>query len=266
MKTLADILAHKTEEVAMRRRQRPLAEVRAAAEAALPCWPFATALAGRNPAVIAEVKKASPSKGVIRPAFQPAAIAQRYAAVGANCLSVLTDERFFQGRDEDLVAARKAAGLPTLRKDFVIDEYQLFEARALGADCALLIVAALDAGRLRGLSELAADLGMDALIEVHDEADLETALTARPALLGINNRNLRTFETSLDVTIALLPAIPAHIPAVTESGIRSPADVKRLRDAGAQAFLVGEAFMREADPGAALVALFGEAATREAAA
>ena len=266
MTTLEDILAHKAEEVARRRRRRPLAEVRAAAEAAPPCKPFAATLARRNPAVIAEIKKASPSKGVIRATFEPAAIARRYASVGATCLSVLTDERFFQGRDEHLAAAREAAGLPTLRKDFVIDEYQVFEARALGADCALLIVAALDPGRLRALRELAAALGMDALIEVHDRAELETALTARPGLLGINNRNLRTFETSLSVTLGLLPAVPADVPTVAESGIRSPADVKRLRDAGAKAFLVGEAFMREADPGAALEALFGAASTRVAAA
>ena len=266
MTTLDDILARKAQEVAARRRRRPLAEVRAAANAAPPCRPFAGALARCNPAVIAEIKKASPSKGVIRAAFEPAAIARRYAAAGAACLSVLTGERFCQGRDDDLAAARAATALPTLRKDFVVDEYQLFEAKALGADCVLLIVAALDAGRLRAFGQLADELGMDALFEVHDRAELETALAARPALLGINNRNLRTFETSLDATLTLLPAVPDHIQAVAESGIRSRADVQRLRDAGARAFLVGEAFMREPDPGAALAALFDMPARSESAA
>ena len=266
MSILADILEHKAMEVAARRRQRPLAAMRTAAAAADACRGFAAALADRTPAVIAEVKQASPSKGVIREHFEPAAIARSYEAAGAACLSVLTDERYFLGCDGHLAEARLATSLPTLRKDFVIDEYQLFEARALGADCVLLIAAALPPQRLAEFSQLAAELGMDALVEVHDRGELEAVLRASPKLVGINNRNLRTFDTSLDTTLDLLDAIPAGVRVVTESGIRTPADVRRLREAGVNAFLVGEAFMREEDPGAALRALFGTPKAREAAA
>ncbi len=266
MNILSEILAHKAAEVAERQQRRPLATVRAAAESADACRGFAAALERRTPAVIAEVKKASPSKGVIRERFEPAAIARAYEAAGAACLSVLTDERYFLGGDDHLCQARRATSLPTLRKDFVVHEYQLFEARALGADCVLLIAAALETEQIAAFGALAAELGMDALVEVHDRRELEAALPAAPTLIGINNRNLSTFETSLDTTLKLLAAIPDGAQVVTESGIRSPADAHRLREAGVNAFLVGEAFMREADPGAALTALFGTPQTRECAA
>ena len=265
MSILADILAHKAAEVAMRRRRRPLAALRAAAESADACRGFGAALGKYTPAVIAEVKRASPSKGVIRDGFAPAAIARAYEAAGAACLSVLTDERYFQGQDGHLVQARQATSLPTLRKDFVIDEYQLFEARALGADCVLLIAAALEAGQIAAFGQLAAELGLDALVEVHDRRELEAALPAAPRLVGVNNRNLRTFETSVGTTLELLPAIPHGVRVITESGIRTAADIQRLRAAGVDAFLVGEAFMRAADPGAALTALFGTPTVRVAA-
>ena len=256
MTILAEILAHKVREVAERRARRSLADVRSAAEAAPPARGFADALRGRRPGVIAEIKKASPSQGVIRPHFEPVEIARAYEDAGAACLSVLTDERYFQGQDAYLVAARDATALPALRKDFVVDAYQVFEARALGADCILLIVSALDADRLRQFDALARELGMDVLIEVHDADELDTALTLTPALLGINNRDLKTFEISLDTTLALLPAIPESVTVVTESGIHSREDVQRMRRAGVEAFLVGEAFMRDPDPGVALRSLF----------
>lgn len=266
MSILAEILEHKATEVAERRRRRPLAAMRKAAEAADACRGFAAALATRTPAVIAEVKKASPSKGVIREDFEPAGIAQGYEAAGAACLSVLTDERYFLGHHDHLAEARRATALPTLRKDFVIDEYQLFEARALGADCVLLIAAALNVQRLAAFSQIAQALGMDTLVEVHDRQELDAVLPAAPQLVGINNRNLRTFHTSLNTTLGLLDAIPAGVRVVAESGIRTPADVRRLRDAGVDAFLVGEAFMREPHPGTALRALFGTPKSRQAAA
>lgn len=256
MTILEEILAHKVGEVAERRARRSLADIRNAAEAAPPARGFTEALRGRRPGVIAEIKKASPSKGVIRPQFEPVGIARAYEAAGAACLSVLTDECYFQGQDAYLVAARDATALPALRKDFVVDAYQVFEARALGADCILLIVSALDAHRLRQFDALARELGMDVLIEVHDADELDTALTLTPALVGINNRDLRTFDTSLDTTLELLPAIPAGVHVVTESGIHTREDVQRMRRAGVEAFLVGEAFMRAADPGAALRSLF----------
>ena len=256
MTILDEILAHKAGEVAERSRNRPLADVRTAAETNPPPRGFAKALRHRKPGVIAEIKKASPSKGVIRADFEPAGIARSYEAAGAACLSVLTDERFFQGHDRYLTAAREATSLPALRKDFIVDAWQVFESRALGADCILLIVAALDAPRLAELDALARELGMDVLIEVHDAAEVETALGLGPTLLGINNRDLRTFETTLETTLRLLPAVPPEVTVITESGIHRPDDVTRMRDAGVEAFLVGEAFMREEHPGDALERLF----------
>lgn len=256
MTILDEILAHKVCEVAERARARPLPKMRSAAEAATPPRGFATALRERRPGVIAEIKKASPSKGVIRSDFEPVGIARAYEAGGAACLSVLTDERYFQGHDTYLTAARDATALPALRKDFLVDAWQVFESRALGADCILLIVAALDPDRLAEFDALARDLGMDVLIEVHNAAEVETALALGPTLLGINNRDLKTFETTLDTTLALLPAIPPEVTVVTESGIHTAGDVRRMRDAGVEAFLVGEAFMREEDPGETLQRLF----------
>ena len=257
---LQRILARKREEVEARRARVPLAELQSRIAAAPPLRGFAQALRSRiddgEAAVIAEVKKASPSKGVIRADFDPAAIARSYEAGGAACLSVLTDVDFFQGADGYLIAAREACSLPVLRKDFVVDEYQLHEARALGADAVLLIAAALDDAQLAGFAALAAGLGLDALAEVHDAAELERVLRLPLPLVGVNNRDLRTFEVSLDTTLALKDAIPADRVLVTESGIAAPADVARMRTAGVHAFLVGEAFMREPDPGAALRRLF----------
>jgi indole-3-glycerol phosphate synthase len=206
--------------------------------------------------VIAEVKKASPSKGVLRADFQPARIAESYAEGGAACLSVLTDAQFFQGAVDYLKAARAACALPVIRKDFIVDPYQVYEARAMGADAILLIVSALDHGLMAELEACAQELGMDVLVEVHDGDELTAALRLKTRLLGINNRNLRTFEVTLDTTIGLLPRIPAERLVVTESGILAPADVKRMRDANVHAFLVGEAFMRAPDPGTELRRLF----------
>ena len=242
------------------RRARSLASVRAAAEARRDVRGFEAALrakigAGRA-AVIAEVKKASPSKGVLRERFIPAEIAASYALHGAACLSVLTDERFFQGCAAFLQQAREACALPVLRKDFMVDEYQVYEARAMGADCILLIAACLGDARMADLEACALALGMDVLVEVHDGAELERALALKTPLLGINNRNLRSFEVTLETTLGLLPRVPAGKLLVTESGILARADVQRMRAAGVDAFLVGEAFMRAEDPGAALAALF----------
>ncbi len=254
------ILARKAEEVAACIARLPLRELVARTADSAPPRGFAAAIASTiaagRPAVIAEIKKASPSKGVIRPDFDPAAIARSYAAGGATCLSVLTDADFFQGDDAYLQQAHAACTLPVLRKDFVIDAYQIHEARVLGADCILLIVAALDDARLAEFTALAIDLGMDVLVEVHDIDELERALQVPAPLLGINNRNLRTFEVTLDTTLALQSAVPRDRTLVTESGIATRADVERLRAAGVDAFLVGETFMRDADPGAALQRLF----------
>jgi len=206
--------------------------------------------------VIAEIKKASPSKGVLRADFDPASIAASYARHGAACLSVLTDAQYFQGAPEYLRAAREASGLPALRKDFVVDLYQVYESRALGADAILLIVAALSDGELAAFEAAAHKLGMAVLVEVHNEAELDRALALTTPLIGINNRNLRTFETSLATTIDLLPRIPVGRIVITESGILAPSDVARMRAAGVHAFLVGEAFMRAPDPGAELARLF----------
>ena len=211
---------------------------------------------GQN-AVIAEIKKASPSKGIIRDNFEPVSIAKSYETAGAACLSVLTDSRFFKGSDEYLVDARLAVSIPVLRKDFIIDPYQIYEARCLGADCILLIVSILDKIRLKQFSDLAISLGMDVLVEVHDEEELELALEISPVLLGINNRNLRTFEVDLQVTLALLKKVPADTLVITESGIRTRQDVELMNENHVYGFLVGESFMRETDPGAMLSSLFG---------
>lgn len=207
-------------------------------------------------AIIAEVKKASPSKGIIRNNFDPAAIASSYAAHGAACLSVLTDVQYFQGSSDHLRQARAACSLPVLRKDFIIDPYQIIQARALGADCILLIVAALETSQMQELEAVAIELGMDVLVEVHDHSELDAALTLQTRLLGINNRNLRTFETSTQTTLDLLKHIPADKRVVTESGILTPADVEKMRAHDVHAFLVGEAFMRQDDPGLALHDMF----------
>jgi indole-3-glycerol phosphate synthase len=206
--------------------------------------------------VVAEIKRASPSKGLLREAFDPAAIARSYEAGGAACMSVLTDKEFFQGAPEHLAAARSACGLPVLRKDFLIDPYQVYESRALGADCVLLIAACLKDREMRELEKLARGVGMAVLVEVHDEPELERALRLETPLLGINNRNLSTFETRLETTLELLPRVPADRLVITESGILSRADVALMRSHGVHAFLVGEAFMRAKDPGAALAELF----------
>jgi indole-3-glycerol phosphate synthase len=213
-------------------------------------------LRSKKPAVIAEIKKASPSRGVLRADFDPATIAKSYEKGGAACLSVLTDRQFFQGDAAHLVGARAACSLPVLRKDFVVDRYQVFESRALGADCILLIAACLTPDEMGKLEAAAAGLGMAVLVEVHDAAELEAALSLDTPLLGINNRNLKTFETRLETTLELLGQVPRERTVVTESGILSTADVARMRGAGVNAFLVGEAFMRAKDPGNELASLF----------
>ncbi len=258
---LERILAVKREEVAVAKRSRPLAMVRAQAQRAGKPRDFAGALRARIaaglPAVIAEAKKASPSKGVLRPDFDPVAIAKSYALHGAACLSVLTDIQFFMGSPGHLVQARAASSLPVLRKDFILEPYQVYEARAMGADCILLVVAALDDAAMRDLEQAASEFGMSTLVEAHDGEELDRALRLKTPLLGINNRNLRSFETRLETTLSLLERIPSDRLVVTESGIVAPADVKRMREAGVEAFLVGEAFMRAPDPGAELEKLFG---------
>ncbi len=257
---LQQILQRKAEEVRDRSSSISLARVRSLAADADTPRGFGEAiekvLQQSRAAVIAEVKKASPSKGVIRADFDPAAIARSYEAGGATCLSVLTDVDFFHGSDAFLQQARAACSLPILRKDFVIDEYQVHEARALGADCILLIVAALGDPQLGDLADLALALGMDVLVEAHDEEELERALQTSATLIGINNRNLRTFDTSLDTTLNLKHKVNDDRVLVTESGIHSRADVQRMRAAGVHAFLVGEAFMRAPEPGQALKDLF----------
>ncbi len=261
---LQRICATKHEEVAAARAREPESAVRARAEASRrddPVRDFVGALraaiaAGRA-AVIAEAKKASPSKGVLRTDFDPAAIAASYARHGAACLSVLTDRPYFQGDPAYLRRARSAAGLPALRKDFLVDPYQVWEARTLGADAILLIAACLDDAQMADFEALAVELGMAVLVEVHDAAELERAQRLRTPLIGVNNRNLRTFEVSLQTTLDLLPRLEPGRLLVTESGIQTADDVRRLRAAGVSAFLVGEAFMRAPDPGAALAALFG---------
>ena len=255
------ILARKREELEVARSAVPLAQMQARAAAAPPPRDFVGALrakiAAGRPAVIAEIKKASPSKGLLRADFDPAAIARGYEAGGAACLSVLTDRDFFQGAHEHLARARSACQLPVLRKDFITEPYQVHEARAMGADCILLIAAAVATQDMQGLERLAHSLGMAVLVEVHDASELDAALTLKTPLLGINNRNLRSFETRLETTLDLLPRIPHDRIVITESGIVASADVARMRARSVNAFLVGEAFMRAPDPGAALRQLFG---------
>ncbi len=249
------ILQVKRAEIEAARKSQP--DVEARARKASPPRDFVAALRVRKPAVIAEIKRASPSKGLLRSDFDPAAIAKSYERAGAACMSVLTDKEFFQGSGEHLSAARAACGLPALRKDFLIDPYQVHESRALGADCVLLIAACLEDADMRALEALARKLGMTVLVEVHDAAELERALKLDTPLIGINNRNLRTFETRLETTLDLLSRVPDGKVVITESGILSRADVARMREHGVHAFLVGEAFMRAADPGAELKQLFG---------
>jgi indole-3-glycerol phosphate synthase len=257
---LQRILARKAEELAERSAKLPLKELSARVKDLPDTRGFAAAVEAKIaeglPAVIAEVKKASPSKGVIRAEFDPVAIARSYEAGGAACLSVLTDKDFFQGSEDFLQQARAACSLPVLRKDFIIDPYQVYEARAIGADCILLIVAALGDADLLELSLLAADLDLDVLCEVHDAEELERAQAVPVPLIGVNNRNLRTFHTSLDTSLELQELMEYDRILVAESGIHTPDDVARLREAGINAFLVGEAFMRAADPGQELKRLF----------
>jgi indole-3-glycerol phosphate synthase len=257
---LEKIVAVKRQEVAAALARKPLAAMRADAESRVLTRDFVGAMrakiAAGLPAVIAEVKKASPSKGVLRADFIPADIAQSYAEHGAACLSVLTDQQFFQGSIDYLKQARASCDLPVLRKDFMVDPYQVYEARAMGADCILLIAACLDDAQMQSLEALAMSLDMAVLVEVHDGAELQRALQLKTPLLGINNRNLKTFEVSLDTTLGLLTDVPAGHLLVTESGISTVADVQRMRSAGVQAFLVGEVFMRADEPGQALAALF----------
>jgi len=261
------ILAVKREEVAAASASKPLAVVRAEAEAQPAARDFLGAIRTKVPAgthragagdtaIIAEIKKASPSKGVIREDFRPAEIAADYERHGAACLSVLTDRQFFQGSEAYLREARNACTLPVLRKDFLVDPYQVYEARAMGADAILLIVAALSLPQMQEMEAIAHDLGMAALVECHDAAELDIALQLKTPLIGINNRNLRTFEVSLDTTLSQLGRIPPGRIVVTESGILAPADVARMRASGVHAFLVGEAFMRAPSPGAELARLF----------
>ena len=258
---LEQILATKREEIDLRRTLVPEQQLLdKMADGHTPLG-FVSALQRRaseqKPGVIAEIKKASPSKGVIRPDFNPAAIATSYATANATCLSILTDEQYFQGHDDYLREVRQVVTLPLLRKDFTIDAYQVYEARAMGADCILLIVSALKPADLRDLYALAQSMGLDVLIEVHDAEELAIALTLGPDLIGINNRNLKTFNTNLETTIDLLSNIPSDVVVVTESGISTVADVSRMQANNVHCFLVGEAFMRATDPGQALSDLFG---------
>ncbi|PWB49284.1 MAG: indole-3-glycerol phosphate synthase TrpC [Nitrosomonadales bacterium] len=257
---LNKIIAVKEAEVARAVEKKSYAAIRAEAGAMPPARDFSGAMRGKiaagKPAVIAEIKKASPSRGIIRENFDPAAIAKSYEQHGAACLSVLTDTQFFKGSKNDLIEARNACALPVLRKDFMIDPYQICRARTIGADCILLIVAALDLPRMREMEAVAHELGMAVLVESHDAAELELALQLKTPLIGINNRNLRTFETRLETTLELLPRIPKDRIVITESGILKAEDVQRMRENNVNAFLVGEAFMRAEDPGVELARLF----------
>jgi indole-3-glycerol phosphate synthase len=258
---LDKIVAVKRQEVAAAKARKSLELVRADAQSRVLTRDFVgairTKIAAGKPAVIAEVKKASPSKGVIREDFIPADIAQSYAEFGAACLSVLTDVQFFQGSVEYLKQARASCQLPVLRKDFMVDAYQIYESRAMGADAVLLIAACLDDAQMKDMEAIAVGLDMAVLVEVHDQAELERALKLRTPLIGINNRNLKTFEVSLNTTLTLRSQVPADRILVTESGIHTRDDVLRMGAAGVNAFLVGEAFMRVPEPGEALEALFG---------
>ena len=258
---LKKILAVKTQEVTAAQAVQPLAEIRAEAAQASPPRDFVGAIrskiAAGQAAVIAEIKKASPSKGVLRVDFRPAEIAASYASHGAACLSVLTDRQFFQGNADYLQQARAACSIPVLRKDFIVDEYQIYQARTMGADAILLIVAALTLKQMQAFESLAHELGMAVLVEVHDADELDAALQLCTPLIGINNRNLRTFEVSLQTTLDLLPHIPEDRIVVTESGLFQTQDVQRMRSHHVHAFLVGEAFMRAPDPGVELARLFG---------
>jgi indole-3-glycerol phosphate synthase len=258
---LEKIVAVKREEIAAAQKKIPFQTMRADAESRVLTRDFEGAvrskIAAGDAAVIAEIKKASPSKGVLRADFIPADIAQSYAEAGAACLSVLTDRQFFQGQPDYLKQARASCELPVLRKDFMVDPYQIYESRAMGADCVLLIAACLDDVRMQELEAAARSLDMAVLVEVHDRAELDRALKLKTPLVGINNRNLRSFEVSLGTTLEMLPEVPGDRIVVTESGIATQADVKTMRAAGVHAFLVGEAFMRAEEPGEALAALFG---------
>ena len=260
MSILERIVAAKRAEFAAAKALLPLRDVEARARAAGAPRDFVAALRSKiengRPAVIAEIKRASPSRGVLRENFDPASIAKSYQSAGAACLSVLTDREFFQGAAGHLEAARAACSLPVLRKDFIIDPYQVFEARAIGADCILLIAACLRLDEMKALESLSHELGMAVLVEVHDAVELGAALQLATPLLGVNNRDLKTFETRLETTLALLPHIPQERVVITESGILSPKDVALMRGKGVNAFLVGEAFMRAPDPGAAFEDLF----------
>ncbi len=257
---LNQIVAVKREELTRALERKPLTVIRADAESRVLTRDFEAALrlavSGGRSAVIAEIKKASPSKGVLRADFEPADIAQSYAEHGASCLSVLTDQQFFQGSVDYLKQARASCQLPVLRKDFLVDPYQVYESRAMGADAVLLIAACLDDTQMREMEAIAHSLYMSVLVEVHDAAELERALKLKTTLIGINNRNLRTFEVTLDTTLNLMRLLPQDRLLVTESGISKPEDVQRMTAAGVHAFLVGEAFMRAPDPGEALAALF----------
>jgi indole-3-glycerol phosphate synthase len=257
---LNKIVSVKRDELAQALERRSLSAVRADAESRVLTRDFEAALRGSiargRSAVIAEVKKASPSKGVLRADFEPADIAQSYAEHGASCLSVLTDRQFFQGSVDFLKQARASCQLPVLRKDFLIDPYQVYESRAMGADAILLIAACLDDAQMRDMEAIARGLYMSVLVEVHDAAELERALALKTGLIGVNNRNLRTFEVSLDTTLSLMGSVPQDRLLITESGILAREDVLRMTSAGVHAFLVGEAFMRAPDPGAAMATLF----------
>lgn len=257
---LKKILERKQQEIAERRGRVPLSDLRELGAITGSTRGFEQALIARidsrSPAVIAEIKKASPSKGVIREVFNPAELAQSYERGGAACLSVLTDVDFFQGSDDYLVEARSACSLPVIRKDFIVDEYQIYEARAMGADCILLIVAALEFAQLQSLNDCARELGLDVLVEVHNAAELDLALQLPNKLIGINNRNLHTFDVSLQVTLDLLNTIPQDRYVITESGILSKSDVGLMKGNDVFGFLIGESFMRAEDPGARLAEFF----------
>lgn len=258
---LKTIIERKHQEIEQRSAERPLAQLQDLCDGAPLTRGFERALLAKiaraEPAVIAEIKRASPSKGIIREHFEPQELARSYERGGASCLSVLTDVDFFQGADQYLIDARAACELPVIRKDFIVDPYQVFEARAMGADCILLIVAALNFDQLQSLNQCAHELGLDVLVEVHNAAELEQALVLPNRLIGINNRNLHTFEVSLNATFDLLSMIPADRCVITESGILSSADVAAMKDRGVYGFLIGESFMRADDPGVKLAEFFG---------